>query len=402
VIKKNIKKTTIFTFILILLCNYSYSNSKFKFNEQYVTLIETQGPKHMMYPREYLNTNDIVKAKTYCSKSGLKYFIFENDWYAKSPSFFNTEKYFQRVICAKSLEEIYKDLENKLEDKYSVIYKDNHALPFTMNTFTSNIIGSNSNTFNTAKYHSNKLNKKERIKKAEIEEKKKKEKLKFAKLEEEKKAKAERERKKLEREKYTKDCEPSFGGLVGYKQGTPEYEKCIDEKIAEAKKAKLAKLEEEKLKKLAAKREQAKLAKMSADDRRDYTCEKKFGFRKGSNKFNDCRFKLFTAEMELQKIQMQKELAEAKAEAAKARADAERARAEAASTFQARQEALLRAQTSAAQQQAAAAKAQAQASNMQRSLQMINQGLNMMSGPRTPSLNLRTTCSYTGSFLNCF
>ena len=207
---------------------------------------------------------------------------------------------------------------------------------------------------------------------------------------------------KKQRDRFHPECEQKYGGLVGYKKGTVEYEKCINDKIAEAQKAELTKLREEKQKKIAAKKEEEKIAKMSADDRRDYTCQEKFGFRKGSQQFNDCRFKLFTAEMELQKIQMQKELAEAKAEAAKARADAERVRAEAASTSQARQEALLSAQTEAAKMQAAAAMAQAQASNMQSSLQMINQGLNMMSGPTTPSVNLRTTCTYTGTFLNCF
>ena len=104
---------------------------------------------------------------------------------------------------------------------------------------------------------------KERKRKA-LELEKKLELEKIAKLKQ-KKINEEREKIKAElfRKKFAGDCEPRYGGLVGYKKGTPEFEECINEKIAEAQKAELAKLKEEKQKKLAAKQEQEKRLAMS-------------------------------------------------------------------------------------------------------------------------------------------
>ena len=47
---------------------------------------------------------------------------------------------------------------------------------------------------------------------------------------------------------------------------------------------------------------------MSPDDRRAYTCSEKFGFRKGSDKFKDCVFKIYTAEIEMEKIRITKRI----------------------------------------------------------------------------------------------
>jgi len=148
--------------------------------------------------------------------------------------------------------------------------------------------------------------------------------------------------------------------------------------------------------------EAEKFSKMSADDRRDYTCTKKFGFRKGSQQFNDCRFRLFTAEMELEKLQIQKELAQAKLDAAKASEEAARATAQLARSTQERQEALANAQIQASQMQSAAAAAQAYAIQQQSAIDLINNGLNMMSPRSSSTMNLRTNCTYHARMLSCF
>ena len=167
------------------------------------------------------------------------------------------------------------------------------------------------------------------------------------------------------------------------KQGSDKYNSCLLEKQTEAKQL------------------SEKLASMTADDRRDYICQNKFGFKKNSSKFQDCRFKLFTGEMELEKLQMQKELAQAKLETAKASEAAARATAQLAQSTQARQEALAQAQIQASQMQAAAAAAQAYAIQQQSATDLITSGLSMMSPRSNPSVNLRTTCTYHGRMLSC-
>jgi hypothetical protein len=142
------------------------------------------------------------------------------------------------------------------------------------------------------------------------------------------------------------------------------------------------------------KEEQIKVSKMKPEDRYAYTCNEKFGFRKGSDKFKDCIFELYKAEAELEKLELQKQVAKANADAARANAEAARAGAE-------RQERLALAQTEAAKMQALAARQQAIAANTADSLALIESGLRMMS-PQRPAPRMQTTCTYTGSFMNCF
>lgn len=239
------------------------------------------------------------------------------------------------------------------------------------------------------------------------------------KLEVVKKTKEEETKKQLVsslEKKYESYC---TGGLFRKKltKGTKEYEDCLitKNKEYEAKQEQIAiklenikKTEEEKLrsqqKEIENKKqaEAEKLASMTADDRRDYICQNKFGFKKNSTKFQDCRFKLFAGEMELEKLQMQKELAQAKLETAKASEAAARATAQLAQSTQARQEALAQAQIQASQMQAAAAAAQAYAIQQQSATDLITSGLSMMSPRSNPSVNLRTTCTYHGRMLSCF
>ena len=137
-----------------------------------------------------------------------------------------------------------------------------------------------------------------------------------------------------------------------------------------------------------------KISKMTPDDRRAFTCSEKFGFRKGTDKFKDCVFKIYAAEIEMEKLELQRELAKANAETAKARAEAARASDD-------RQERLLQAQTETAKMQALAARQQAIAANTADSMALIESGLRMMS-PQRPAAAPMRTCTYTGSFMNCF
>jgi hypothetical protein len=85
--------------------------------------------------------------------------------------------------------------------------------------------------------------------------------------------------------------------------------------------------EENKKKKLIAEKEKAEdeklnkmLANLKPEERRAYICEKTYGFRKGSDKFSECVYKILSADLELEKMEVQKKLAQAQEETAKANA----------------------------------------------------------------------------------
>jgi hypothetical protein len=140
--------------------------------------------------------------------------------------------------------------------------------------------------------------------------------------------------------------------------------------------------------------EQIKISKMKPEDRHAYTCNEKFGFRKGSNKFKDCVFEMYKAETELEKLELQKQVAKANADAARANAEVARAGAE-------RQERLALAQTEAAKMQAYALEQQAIASKTANNLILLETGLRMLSPAPAPP-RTATTCSFNGRFMNCF
>jgi hypothetical protein len=130
-----------------------------------------------------------------------------------------------------------------------------------------------------------------------------------------------------------------------------------------------------------------KIANMSADDRRSYTCFEKFGFKKGSDKFKDCTFKIYQAEIELEKLELQKELLKANIELAKANSQ--------------RQDNLTLAQTEAAKMQALAARQQAIAAETGKNLALLDLSMRLLAPPSAPQIN-RTTCTFNGRFMNCF
>jgi WD40 repeat protein len=50
------------------------------------------------------------------------------------------------------------------------------------------------------------------------------------------------------------------------------------------------------------------LAGMKPEERRAHICEKTYGLRKGSDKFSECVYKILAADVELEKIELQKKL----------------------------------------------------------------------------------------------
>ena len=206
------------------------------------------------------------------------------------------------------------------------------------------------------------------------------------------------------------NLEKRYGSsCLKYQNSSDQYKNCLleQEKIAkDIEEKKLLAQQEQKRKLLETemakkkiiedkqKEEANKLAKMSPDDRRAYTCSEKFGFRKGSDKFKDCIFKIYQAENEMEKLELQRQIAKANADLAKSNAELARVGAD-------RQERLALAQTEAAKMQALAAQQQAIAANTAESMALIESGLRMMS-PQQPAPRMRTTCSYTGRYMSCF
>jgi len=251
----------------------------------------------------------------------------------------------------------------------------------------------------------------EKIRKAEAEKKEEAKKIETEKIEKEKKAKL------VELDKvYGKKCQ---GGLLQkdidknsqkfndcllaeeaktlaiQKQQTEKLALAEEKKQREQSKIQTALQQKKELDQAKVREEQIKVSKMTPDDKRAFTCSEKFGFKKGSDKFKDCVFKIYQAELELEKLELQRELAKANAETA-------RVRAEAAKASEERQQNLARAQAEAATMQAIAARQQAIAANTASSLQMIESGLRMMSPQQSNSVRLKTNCTYIGRDLSCF
>ena len=106
---------------------------------------------------------------------------------------------------------------------------------------------------------------------------------------------------------------------------------------------------------------------MTPKERHIFNCSEVFNFKKGTEKFNDCVFKLYTAELDLQKLELEKELAEAKIKVAAP----EQARAEAV-----------------AKAQIAAAKSARRSSDLNNSIQLMRLGSSMLGGSTSSSSSL--------------
>ena len=129
----------------------------------------------------------------------------------------------------------------------------------------------------------------------EIAEEKK---LKEQQLIAEKKLKEEQRQLTLEKD-YGKEC-------TRFTKGSDKYKNCLEEKD----KYRQAKLDQEnKLAKVKLD-EQKRLSTLPAAERYAYTCEKTYGFKKGSDNFRDCVFKIMTTEYEIQRAADQRRIAE--------------------------------------------------------------------------------------------
>jgi hypothetical protein len=167
-------------------------------------------------------------------------------------------------------------------------------------------------------------------------------------------------------------------------KGTIDYENCLiahDEKIIAQKR------EADELRKQKQRELEEKLAKMSPTERHAYNCTETFNFKKGSEKFNDCVFELYTAELDIQKLELEKQVAEANAKAA--------------SNEQLRAEALAKAQI-------AAANASARAANLNSSMQLMKLSEQLIKGNQQQNpfnqnnVRVKTTCTNVGGYLTCF
>jgi len=198
--------------------------------------------------------------------------------------------------------------------------------------------------------------------------------------------------------KFGSECESSWSNFfTGYKVGTPEFDQCLVEKQNEQ--IKLARFEAEKLK-----TEKEIFMTLTVEEKRAYTCANTFGFKKGSDKFKDCVFKIYAAELELEKLEVEKQLAEAQLETAKAHREAAEARvlaAKAQGELQKAQIQATEAQAAASRQQAAASKAQTAATKQQSSMSLLMQGLQMLQPAQTQS-SFKTSCRWSGGFFNCW
>ena len=186
---------------------------------------------------------------------------------------------------------------------------------------------------------------------------------------------------------YGKEC---MGGAFKkkLKKGTVGFDNCLLDKDNETKLKAQAERELLKQKNAEIEKKQAalskKLAAMSPKERHAYNCSNAFKFKKGTEKFNDCVFKLYTAELDIQKLELEKKVAEAQIQAA--------------ANQQVRAEAVANAQV-------AAAKASARASSLASSIELMRMGSSMMKSPAPAPSGMgrvRTTCRNVGGFLNCY
>lgn len=292
-------------------------------------------------------------------------------------------------------ENVFKKL-NYLENEYFKVLKDNNDFRnfFGVKDWTKskehlqNYNEKVKRTFEESKLEINEYNlNRVQIVKLELENQKK--------VEAEIKYKKDLERTAALEKDYGKSCRFYSKGSDKYKNCLLEQDKITKEteskKILAKQEQERKQLETEQTKRKAAedkqKEETIKIAKMSPDDRRAYTCSEKFGFRKGSDNFKECVFKIYSAEIELEKIELQKQLAKANADLAKANA--------------ASNQKLADAQTAAAIMQAYAAQQQAIAANTADSLALMESGLRMMS-PQRPAARAPMNCQYHAKMLSCF
>ena len=244
----------------------------------------------------------------------------------------------------------------------------------------------------------------EKIKIAEEKRKIEEERLRLAEqqrqIEDAKKLKEEEEKnyRKLVKD-FGPECESSWSNLfTGHKVGTEEFDACLLEKLDE--KVQLANLEKDKIR-----QEEKIFNSLDTEEQKAYTCNKTFGFRKGSDNFKDCIFKLYTTQLEMEKLEIQQLLATQQeklldqekqiAQQASKIKQINQAASETALLIEQKKLEAAQAQTKAAQQQAAAAMQMAQTQKKSYNRQKANALYNMFQNLSTQN-NTRSTSTSLG------
>jgi hypothetical protein len=126
--------------------------------------------------------------------------------------------------------------------------------------------------------------------------------------------KDEQERKRLkEKEEYERKVkleylDKTYGKkCLAKKNNIADYNSCLFE---QERTVLAQKQEQERIANKAKLEEQNKLANMPPSERYAYTCEKTYGFRKGTDNFKECVFKIMTTEYEMQNQLNQRRIAE--------------------------------------------------------------------------------------------
>ena len=199
--------------------------------------------------------------------------IFARELYTSGYSEFSKVYYHASTFKFEDLERLKAEILQKCKNEW----KNTIVLGFTnLEEGCSILKEDDERIYNSKKY-------KDIVAKIESEKIKKEEAVKQSKRDEELKIK----REKIARVElvYSSKCKK-------FKQGSSEYENCL--------------FENEKL----ALEEQKRLSTLPAAERYAYTCEKTYGFKKGSDNFRDCVFKIMTTEYEIQRATDQRRIAE--------------------------------------------------------------------------------------------
>lgn len=191
--------------------------------------------------------------------------------------------------------------------------------------------------------------------------------------------------------KFGSKCETGIFNPKGFEKNSKDYNNCLIEKYNEqqqlilakqkrAEEIKLAKQKEAERLKIAEaekiKKEKQLLKNMGPEERSSYKCENTYGFRKGTSKFKECLFKMYQAEIELEKLKIQNENQKQKLALEREKLKASQAQTEAANA----QAAAAREQAEAAKRNAEANESRAATADYERRREMREKGLRSLSG----------------------
>jgi len=169
--------------------------------------------------------------------------------------------------------------------------------------------------------------------------------------------------------KHGDKCEKKSSNQEGFEKDTPEFNNCLI--VKEKERIKIVKEEAKRLK-----LEEEKLKNMKPQQRAEYKCINTFGFKKGADNYNECLFKLYSVELELEKMKLEHEIQVQRLALEREKVKAAKAQTEAA-----------KAQAEAAYRSALANEEQAYQQRRSNAQKSINQGMRMLSGACTLGVN---------------